>query len=629
MSVKLSIVIPAYNAEPYVYELLERIHPQITDDVEVILIDDGSKVPVKADYEWLRIIRQKNGGISKARNRGLKIAKGELIWFVDADDLISDNAIKLVLNTLETKDFDYIDLSWKSLEDNRFIFKLQSDNDSLSNPSASTRVFKRSFIGDTRFPEKKDACEDEDFTRHLDIRHAKHVCITEFVYYYRTETPESNSKVFLNDGRNTKRIAYYFKRVTKDMTYLIDEIKKEDETNEVFLLTEQNELPELEKYCQIQCPPRGIRAMERRGEQTKYITVMPRAYKTQVVLFISQTFEIGGIETFIYSFCKRMSEYYDITMVYDSIANNQLARLVEFVPCLKNDINRPIICDTLINIRIGDKVPRNIQYKKSIQMAHCIKQAPNWHIPQDKDYIVNVSQASKDSFKDEAKDGIVIHNLTDGEKTHRALMLVSALRVGASDKQGNDERCVKFANMLDKADIKYIWLYFGDKQMKNEPKNMLYAGMKIDMRPYIARADYLVQLSGTEAFSYSLLEALELHTPVIVTPLEQNKDMGIVDGKNAYVVPFEVDGFDVKKILRVPRFEYKHDNDGIIKQWRELLGDTKPTKSYQPKKNVTVEIMTEYKDIQRNELMKPNTRCTMKYARALDLQGLGFVKIIN
>ena len=76
---KILIVIPAYNAEPYVYKLLERIHPQITDDVEVILIDDGSKVPVKADYEWLKIIRQKNGGISKARNKGLKESKVRIL----------------------------------------------------------------------------------------------------------------------------------------------------------------------------------------------------------------------------------------------------------------------------------------------------------------------------------------------------------------------------------------------------------------------------------------------------------------------------------------------------------------------------------------------------------------------
>ncbi len=623
--VKLSIIIPCYNAEPYIYELLEHIHPQITDEVEVILIDDGSKVPVKAEYEWLKIIRQKNGGISKARNKGLEMAKGELIWFVDADDLISDDAIELILNALKTKDFDYIDLSWKSLEDDRFIFRLYSDNDSLSNPSACTRVFKRTYIGDTRFPEKKDASEDEDFTRHLDIRHSKHICITEFVYFYRTETPNSNSKRFLNDDRETKRIAYYFKRVTKDMDYLIEEIRKEDETNEVFLLTEKNEIPELAKYCQIQCPPKGIRAMERRGEPNRYISLVPKTMHTQVVVYRSQIDVIGGIETFIYSFCKQMSKYYDITVLYDSISNEQLARLAEICPVIRNNPATPIVCDTLIVNSIGEQIPRNITFRQSVQMVHCLKQN-NWTIPQGRDFTVNVSQASKDSFKN---DGQVIHNLTDGSKTHKALLLISALRVGAEDKQGNDQRCIKFARLLDNAGISYMWLYFGNRPMKNEPEHMHYCGLSMNIKPYIAKADYLVQLSGSEAFSYSLLESLECKTPVIVTPLAQNADMGIVDGQNGYIVPYEVDGFDVRKLLKIPKFDYKHDNASIIKQWRKLLGDSTPKHEYKPKKEIMVEVTVEYRDLQLDETLKIGDRRKMKYVRALELVGKGFVRVLE
>ena len=222
MSVKLSIIIPCYNAEPYIYELLDCLDKQMTKEVEVILIDDGSKTPVLSNYKWLKLIRQENKGISKTRNRGLEMSKGEYVWFVDADDLIAKNAIEYILDKINNQDFDYIDLSWKSLEDDRFIFKLNSDSDKLSNPSASTRLFKRSFIGDTRFPEKKDASEDEDFTRHLGLKDAKRVCATEYMYFYRTETPGSNSKRFLNDERETKRIGYYFNHITADMDYLID-----------------------------------------------------------------------------------------------------------------------------------------------------------------------------------------------------------------------------------------------------------------------------------------------------------------------------------------------------------------------------------------------------------------------
>lgn len=628
-SIKLSIIIPCYNAESYIYQLLDTLTPQLTDDVEVILIDDGSKEPVVFNHEKITVIRQRNSGISKTRNKGLKLAKGKYIWFIDADDLVSDNAISYVLNKIDKQDFDYMDLSWKSLEDNQYVYKLYNDNDRLPNPSACTRIFKRSFIGDTKFPEKRDAGEDEYFTRHLNLRSGKRICATEFLYYYRTQTPDSNSKTFLNDKCKTKRIAYYFKRVTRDMTYLIDEFKKEDEVNEIFLLTDRNDIPELERYCQIYCPARGVRAMERRGEPTNLVKIIPKPYKTQVVLFTSTTFEVGGLETFIYSFCKQMSKYYDITVLYDNIATNQLIRLSEIVPVIKNDPIKPVICDTLIINRISDPIPRNIEYKQSIQMAHCIKQQPNWHIPQDRDYIVNVSKASKDSFGEEAKDGIVIHNLTTGDKPSKALMLISALRVGAEDKQGNDERCIKFANLLDKAEIKYIWLYFGNKPMKNEPANMHYCGLNLDIKPYIAKADYLVQLSGSEAFSYSLLESLECNTPVIVTPLAQNADMGIVDGENGYIVPFDVDSFDIKKIKKIPKFHYIHENSIIIEQWRKLLGNTKPERKYKPKKEIEVEVIVEYRDLQRDEVMKIGTRCNMKYGRALELESKGFVRCLE
>ena len=251
--IKLSIIIPCYNAEPFVYELLDCLNKQMTDEVEVILIDDGSKEPVKTDYKWCRVYKQKNHGISFSRNKGIEKSKGKVLAFVDADDLLGDNFCSYIISRVD-EDWDYMDLSWKSLEDSRYMYVLRDDKDGLPNPSASTRVFKQSFIGNTRFNEKKDAAEDEDFTRHLGINRAKHVCATDILYYYRVTTPGSSYKRFLEGRSKTKRIGYYFKTVTKDMTYLIDEFKKLDELHEVMLFTTHNEIPELEPYCQIKNP---------------------------------------------------------------------------------------------------------------------------------------------------------------------------------------------------------------------------------------------------------------------------------------------------------------------------------------------------------------------------------------
>ena len=112
---KLSIIIPYYNAKQYTDELLECLNKQIVDDVEVILVDDGSTEPYKTDYEWCQVIRQKNKRCAGARNKGLDIAKGEYIQFIDADDMVPDYFIKRLLKEIDEHPFDICDYSWKSL----------------------------------------------------------------------------------------------------------------------------------------------------------------------------------------------------------------------------------------------------------------------------------------------------------------------------------------------------------------------------------------------------------------------------------------------------------------------------------------------------------------------------------
>ena len=622
--IRLSIIIPCYNAEPYIYELLDTLTAQITDEVEVILIDDGSTKPVECDIEGVTVYRQKNSGVSKARNKGIDVAKGEIISFIDADDLVSGNYVAYILNRAD-EEWDYMDLSWKCLENNNFNYKLFSDSDSLPNPSACTRAFKRSFVGDVRFPERKDAAEDEHFTRHLQIRKAKHICATEMMYFYRMGTPDSTTKAYMSGKKNTKRIAYYFGRVTKDMTYLIDEFKYEDETNEVFLITRENDIPELELYSQIVCPPRTVRAMESRGESNNYVNIIPIPMKTQIVIYTSAIKAVGGVESFVYNFCMCMKDHYDIMALYDEMDPGQMQRLVKFVKCLRNDPRRTIYCDTLIMNRIFDKVPDNVNYKQIVQMTHCIKQN-DWHIPQNRDYIVNVSETSKESFGEEA--GTVIHNLIYPEKTDKCLLLISALRVNASDKQGNDERCKQLVQMLRDAQIPFMWIYFGDKRMPNEPEGMIYGGCTLNIRSFIAKADYLVQLSGAEAFSYTMLESLTMNTPLICTDLPQNKEMGIEDGVNAYVLPLDMQGVDVNRFLEIPKFKYKYDNSNLIKKWREILGDTTPKGDYSPNSGVEIEVTREYFDLQLKETLPIRTKRTMSFDRALELVGKGLVKMI-
>ena len=86
---------------------------------------------------------------------------------------------------------------------------------------------------------------------------------------------------------------------------------------------------------------------------------------------------------------------------------------------------------------------------------------------------------------------------------------------------------------------------------------------------------------------------------------------------------------NVKKIKKIPKFHYIHENSIIIEQWRKLLGNTKPERKYKPKKEIEVEVIVEYRDLQRDEVMKIGTRCNMKYGRALELESKGFVRCLE
>ena len=92
----ISIIVPVYNVEEYLEECLESIRKQTYQDIEVILINDGSTDGSQAICEYFcqtdkrfRLINQKNQGQSVARNRGVKESIGEYIMFVDSDDVVS------------------------------------------------------------------------------------------------------------------------------------------------------------------------------------------------------------------------------------------------------------------------------------------------------------------------------------------------------------------------------------------------------------------------------------------------------------------------------------------------------------------------------------------------------------
>lgn len=620
---KLSIIIPCFNAEPYINELIDCLKPQLNGDVEVIVVDDGSSHPYKGEYP-INVIRKENGGAASARNVGLDNASGEYIAFIDADDLVSGDYVKKLFEKIKDG-FDVCEFSWKSIGTGAFMdYKLNSTQDRLSNPSACTRCFRKGFIGKTRFNTLKDACEDEDFSRKVGYLEdgIKRAVITDYLYFYRTYVENSNTKRYKKGLTHTKRITYYYKNVTADMTDLLEEIKKEDERNEVWLLTDRCDIPELKKWCQIS-KPFFLWTHYLRGEPYTNCEIIEPPIQTQVVLYIGYLHVIGGIENFIYNFVLQMHKLYDITLVVDTISDEQFSRIAKFIRVVQKP-QTPIVCNTLIMLRILDERPTFIEAKKCVRMVHACRTNPKWSIPTDSDIVVHCSTASKDSF---GSDGIVIHNPFYTEKK-KALFLISATRIPAPDKGKNEWRMIKLAKMLNDADIPFIWLNFSEGKIEDPPRGFYNVGVEMDIQPYIAKADYLVQLSDSEGYSYSVLEALTNNTAVICTPFQSAPESGVIDGKNGYIVPFDM-SFDVKRLMKVPKFKDDHSNDEIIASWKEILGDSKPTHSYDPQVKVRIRAKREYTDTQFNRLIAPGEIYEVSLIRANKIINAGFAERIN
>lgn len=598
----LSIIIPAYNAEPYIDKLINALKPQVTTDTEVIVVDDGSKMPYTAPYKWVHVIRQNNGGASAARNTGLDAAKGKYIAFIDADDLVSANYLDLI-RTKIAEGCDYIYLSWQTIGNGwqaKVILKTVNDVFPPDNLCVWNRVYKRSIIGDVRFNTSKLIAEDAEFIRKVETDGYKKGIISEPIYLYRSDTPDSLSKRFAAGTLDTKRIVYYYNRVTPDMTYLLDDFAADDAIGEVILMTNSNQIPELKKYAMV-IAPRRIRATHAKGEPCNLIELIEPPIKTQVVIWTSYAQSIGGIESFTYYFAKKMHKYYDIIVLYDKMDPVQIARVSQYVECRKNNPGIIVNCDNLIVNRIIDDIPKNIHAKRTIQMVHGAK--INYSsVPQDRDLIVCVSDYVKQTWGDKTADASVIHNLMAlDEPKDKPLLLITASRLDAPDKGGN--RMIKLGKMLDNARIPYIWLCFANKALHNAAKGMVFLQPTLDISFWIKRADYLVQLSDEEAYCYSLVEALLLGTAVIVTPLDILPEIGIEDSKNAHVIPFDVESYDCRKLLDIPSFEYKDETAAIIKQWRKLLGSAKPTHSYKPQSYNKMRVLKQYKDILLNRTL--------------------------
>ncbi|MCI8375946.1 MAG: glycosyltransferase family 2 protein [Lachnospiraceae bacterium] len=122
----VSIITPVYNGEKYLEQTMRAILCSSYKNIELIIVDDGSKDDSNKIYtkiakqdKRVKVIKQKNQGIAAARNTGLEKAKGEFITFVDQDDYLHKNAVEQMISKICRDNSDLIISSWGALYENK------------------------------------------------------------------------------------------------------------------------------------------------------------------------------------------------------------------------------------------------------------------------------------------------------------------------------------------------------------------------------------------------------------------------------------------------------------------------------------------------------------------------------
>lgn len=229
---KISIIIPVYNVEKYLRQCLDSIINQTYKNLEIIIVDDWStddSGKICDEYakkdKRIKSIHQKNGGLSAARNTGLKIATWEYIWYIDSDDYIElDMYAKLYNLICNTKSELAICNRYVGKSDGGWTKNTNFPDQEIINPNEAlqyfynsmyvwNKLYKRKIIKDLNFVETRAQDTVYNFTIFQKIK--KIACLNECKNYYRynpssivhTKKFKKNWLIFIKDGLN-KEIEY-------------------------------------------------------------------------------------------------------------------------------------------------------------------------------------------------------------------------------------------------------------------------------------------------------------------------------------------------------------------------------------------------------------------------------------
>ena len=286
------------------------------------------------------------------------------------------------------------------------------------------------------------------------------------------------------------------------------------------------------------------------------------------IIYIRDFTEIGGVETFTYEMAKKYRDI-DIAVVYKTAHPLQVERVSQLCPVYQHT-NQQIKCKVAIinwDTSIIDFIDKNAKIYQVIHGDYT-HEAYTWKPPTHEritEYL-GVTKLIRDSFSQYMHKSNVdyAYNPLTIEPYKKRLMLVSATRLS---RIKGAERMYKLATALDLKGINYVWYVFTNSLDVIRKPHVIFMKNRLDVQKWIAEADYLVQLSDTEACSYAINEALYRNIPIIATKLPYLEEIGVKDGVNAYLMDFDCSNMEhiVDNIENVPKFKFKPLPDSYTK----------------------------------------------------------------
>ena len=304
----------------------------------------------------------------------------------------------------------------------------------------------------------------------------------------------------------------------------------------------------------------------------------------KVIIYQKLLYKIGGIETWGLNLAK-IFEDRDITFVFSSADSIQLMEFAKYANVIIDDGDRKYDCDVFISANYdgGAVILDRITAKKRYQTIHsdfeALKKVNGWqnfelNLDPRFDRIISASETAQKGLKRGfGYESVVITNpLTKLEG--KPLIFLTLSR--ASEEKGIF-RMVEMAKRFEGSGKRFIWLVCST--LENTDRDVMSAiksvpEMVIVQPQFYSKylmyvASYVVQLSDTEAYCYSLHESLISGVPVIATPFEQATKV-IEHGKNGYIVNFDLSDLNVDEIFaKVPKgFQYSEE---VSPNWVKVL----------------------------------------------------------